>query len=129
MKILVADDDALIRRIVTLSLTKAGGHEVTCVADGTHAVASAAAVSPDAILMDLNMPEMNGLEALARLKQSEDTRHIPVVMLSAATENVDLDEALALGAAGWIAKPFDPGALSAKLAAILAGVLGHDTHR
>lgn len=122
LRILVVDDDAVIRKMAALSLTKAGGHQVTCVSDGARAAESALAENPDAILLDLRMPEVDGLEVLRRLKTETSTRQIPVVMLSAATEVSDVNEALALGAAGWIAKPFDPRTLGEQLTKVLLGI-------
>jgi CheY-like chemotaxis protein len=120
VKILVADDDPLIRRIATISLSRAGGHQVTCAPDGVRAVECAIADAPDAILLDLQLPaSADGLAALERLKGDDRTRHVPVVMLSASVSGSDRDRALALGATGWIAKPFDPGTLAAQLAAML----------
>ena len=83
MKVLVADDDATMLRIASLSLTKKGGHQVVCAADGAQAAAMAEADPPDLIILDGMMPVLDGPGVLLRLRQSDRTKDIPVIFLTA----------------------------------------------
>ena len=120
MRILVADDDATMRTIASLSLAKKGGHEVTCAADGAEAVALAEANPPDVILLDGMMPVLDGPGALLKLRANEKTRNIPVIFLSAAAEPAALSLYRSLKPAGIIAKPFNPLTLSDLVRKILS---------
>ena len=102
--ILHAEDDAETRRLYGTFLSRAG-FEVIEVANGREALDRAPLVAPDLILMDLAMPEMDGLEATRRLKADERTRHIPIVAMSAHGYRAHLREASAAGCDGYIVKP------------------------
>jgi len=119
MKILIADDDATMLKIASLSLTKKGGHEVSCAADGAQAVALAEANPPDLIILDGMMPVLDGPGALLKLRESERTRNIPVIFLSAASDAAALDLYRSLRPAGIIAKPFNPLTLPDQIRSIL----------
>jgi two-component system alkaline phosphatase synthesis response regulator PhoP len=110
-KILVADDDALTRQLVDLKLRKE--FSVTTAVDGNDALRLAEEVLPDLILLDLMMPGLDGLSVLKKLKLSPELRHIPVVMLTAKTNEQDIAAALDAGAAEYLVKPFNPGELMA----------------
>ena len=120
MKVLVADDDATMLRIASLSLTKKGGHQVVCAADGAQAAAMAEADPPDLIILDGMMPVLDGPGVLLRLRQSDRTKDIPVIFLSAASNPETLELYRSLRPAGIIAKPFSPMALSEMVRKILA---------
>jgi len=111
MKILVADDDATMLKIAAMSLTKKGGHQVVCAADGAQAAAMAEADPPDLILLDGMMPVLDGPGALLKLRQSDRTKDIPVIFLSAASDPEALELYRSLRPAGIITKPFNPLAL------------------
>jgi CheY-like chemotaxis protein len=113
MKLLLVDDEPDIRAIAMMALERVGGHEVTGVGSAAEAVAAVGTQRPDAILLDVMMPDVDGPAALARLRPLiGDT---PVIFLTAKQ---DAERLLALGAAGVIAKPFDPLALSSQVTAI-----------
>ncbi len=119
MKILVIDDDAVIRRISRLALGRVGGMEVVEASSGMEGIAMAAADPPDAILLDVMMPGPDGPETLGLLKADPRTAHIPVIFLTAKTREAEVDRLLALGVKGVLAKPFDPMFLAAEVKAIL----------
>lgn len=120
MKIILADDDAAMRTIASLSLTKKGGHSVICAADGAEAVRLAEADPPDLVILDGMMPVLDGPGALLKLRESARTKDIPVIFLSAASNPESLELYRSLRPAGIIAKPFAPLALSELVAKILA---------
>ena len=114
---LIIDDAPEIRRIAAFSLSRVGRMEVLEAAGGAEGLLRARAERPDAILLDLNMPEMDGPAVLAGLKADPTTAHIPVVLLSASA--LDEERVRALGAQGALAKPFEPLGLPAALRAAL----------
>jgi two-component system alkaline phosphatase synthesis response regulator PhoP len=116
--VLVVDDSALIRQVAQLGLAEPGWR-VTTVDSGAEAIEVAGRERPDAILLDVVMPDLDGPATLARLRSEEPTRDIPVVFLTAKAEDTDRRELEDLGAAGVIAKPFDPGELAGQVAQTL----------
>ena len=104
-KILVVDDSALMRRLLQQVL-QAAGYEVVCSADGQEGLDKVAAEKPDLVIMDRNMPKVDGMEALRVLRANPVTRSLPVLMASARLEPADAAEIQAAGANGLIPKPF-----------------------
>lgn len=119
MRILVADDDPTMLKIAALSLTKKGGHEVVCAADGAQAVALAEAAPPDLILLDGQMPVLDGPGVLLKLRGNDRTKNIPVIFLSGASDAAALDHYRSLNPAGIISKPFNPLTLPDQVRGIL----------
>ena len=117
--ILVVEDARDNRTIAELILQSAG-HTVVSVGDGASAVKVAASTHPDAILMDLSLPQLDGWEATRRLKANAATCDIPVIAFTAHTLPSDLDRALAAGCARVIAKPFEIDFFLAQIDALLA---------
>ncbi|GAB4254788.1 MAG: response regulator [Thermoleophilia bacterium] len=103
--IVVVDDDPDILNIVCMSL-EAMGHEVERATNGREAVDLVRATKPDLVLMDLMMPELNGYEATSALKADEETRHIPVLALTAKAMRGDEEKGRQAGVDGYITKPF-----------------------
>jgi CheY-like chemotaxis protein len=126
-KILVVDDDRDIAFGTGLRL-RAAGYETLMACDGVEGVASARENQPDVILLDVRMPRMDGLQALAELRRETTTKHIPVVMLSASMRDQQL--ALDRGARFFQSKPYQTGHLLAAVATALSEnshcVSGHD---
>jgi CheY-like chemotaxis protein len=120
-RVLHVEDDPDIREVVKMSLALDAGLTVISCSSGPDALAVAADWHPDVILMDAVMPVMDGSEMLAHLRESSRTASIPVVFMTARTQTSDVQHFLALGAAGVIAKPFDPLTLAASVRACLRG--------
>ncbi len=117
-KILIAEDERDIRDLIEFTL-KYAGHEVYKAANGAEAVELAPGVQPDLIMMDVRMPKMTGYEACRRLKEMDETRHIPVVFLSAKGQDVEMQTGMEAGAVEYILKPFAPDELTRRVAEIL----------
>ncbi|MEL7315270.1 MAG: response regulator, partial [Cyanobacteria bacterium J06559_3] len=103
--ILLVDDTLDNLRVLTALLNQRG-YKVRGVATGSAALMGAEAQPPDLILLDINMPEMNGYEVCQQLKQSPKTQHIPVIFISALNEVFDKVQAFAIGGVDYITKPF-----------------------
>ncbi len=119
MKVLIVDDEADIRRIAKLGLSRVGGMEVVEAANGAEALVRAKEDKPDAVLLDVMMPGLDGPSTLARLREDPATSGIPVVFLTAKAIAAELERLKVLGAAGVLTKPFDPMTLARELRAVL----------
>lgn len=118
-KILIAEDERDIRELIQFTLTYAG-HEVTAVANGEDAVKQAEVVLPDLILLDMRMPKMTGLEAIAALRASASpAKDTPVVFLSAKGIDEEHQQGVEVGAIDFIMKPFAPDDLNRRIGEIL----------
>ncbi len=106
-RILVADDDPVILRLIEVNLGLEG-FEVETAGRGEDALARARDGSPDLILLDVMMPGMSGWEVARRLKEDAKTADIPVVFLSARTQEEDRRRGRELGVVAYVTKPFDP---------------------
>jgi len=106
-RILVVDDEPHILKLVSFSLT-AKGFEVIEATDGLSAIEVAQTEQPDLILLDVMMPALDGYEACRRLKANPATAHIPVVMLSAKSQQAERTTGIDCGATDYICKPFTP---------------------
>jgi two-component system, cell cycle response regulator DivK len=93
--------------MLTLWFDVAGGYEILCAPDGAAGIAMATAELPDLILMDLNLPEIDGWEATLRLKADPATRDIPIIALTAHAMAGDREKALATGCDEFETKPID----------------------
>ena len=120
MKILLVDDEEDIRKVGHLSLTAVGKFEVVVAASATEGLALAATDRPDLILMDMMMPGMDGLAALAAIQASPELKSIPVLFVTARVQRDEIEHYLSLGAIGVIQKPFDPMTLPDEIRRILA---------
>jgi two-component system, OmpR family, response regulator len=114
-RILIVDDDPHIRQLLAFALGKAGF--ATCEAeDGEAALATIAEASPDLVVLDINMPRMNGLEVCRRLRGESD---VPILFLSSRDEEIDRVLGIELGADDYVVKPFSPREVTARITAIL----------
>ena len=116
--ILVVDDEEDLLELVRYNLVK-DGYRVSCVATGEEALAFVRRQPPDLLVLDLLLPSVDGLEVCRRLKGDSKTRDIPIVMLTAKSEESDMVAGLERGADDYIAKPFSPRVLSARIRALL----------
>lgn len=116
--ILVAEDQEHIRSLITYKL-KNSGYSVVAVADGVEALKKAQEIRPDLILLDVMMPLMTGFEVLARLKQHEQLKSIPVLLVTAQSQEDEVLRGLELGADDYITKPFSPNELAARVKTVL----------
>jgi len=116
--ILVVDDEEDLLELVRYNLTREG-YQVTCVASGEEALKAARRQPPDLIVLDLMLPAVDGLEICRRLKSESKTRDIPILMLTAKSEESDMVAGLERGADDYVAKPFSPRVLSARIKALL----------
>jgi CheY-like chemotaxis protein len=120
MRILVVDDDPAMLMVAALALENAGGFEVVQAQGGAEAIESARANRPDAILIDLIMPDVDGPDVLERLRAGHQTATIPVIINTAKDDPAEVRSLLARGAKGVIGKPFDPVELAGEIHRILA---------
>lgn len=121
MKVLIVDDNAVNRRVALGALARLSGAELVQAADGLEALARASSEQPDLILLDVNMPELDGPATFARLRSDPVTAHIPVVFFTACAES-DARWLESLGADGVLPKPIDPRALRAAVRAFVERV-------
>jgi two-component system cell cycle response regulator DivK len=118
-KILLIEDNELNRDMLSRRLRKRG-YEVVTAVDGETGITMAKAEAPALILMDLSLPGIDGLEATRRLKAAPETRHIPVVALTAHTMATDRDKALAAGCDDFDTKPIELPRLLEKIETMLS---------
>ena len=111
-KALLIDDDPDIRTIGRLSLAHVGGLEVTLAASGLEGIDLARSVRPDVILLDVMMPELDGPSTLQRLRADPVLASIPIIFMTAKVQPHEVARYEAMGAAGVIAKPFNPMTLA-----------------
>ena len=104
-KVLVIDDEWAIAKALCPRLSQCG-FDMTSAHDGPTGLMKAADICPDAILLDLRMPDMDGFEVFRRLRNDETLRHIPVIFLSANVQDTVKQEARAMGAADFFSKPY-----------------------
>ncbi|MCV2870915.1 response regulator transcription factor [Defluviimonas sp. WL0050] len=114
-KILVTDDDPQIREVLRIALERAG-YATVAASDGRAALASAATARPDLIVLDIGLPEMDGLEVCRRLRASSQ---VPILFLTARDDEIDRILGLELGADDYVTKPFSPREVVARIRAIL----------
>jgi two-component system response regulator MprA len=116
MRVLIVDDDRSLREALRRALTL-GGYETLSAATGQEALTQVADVSPDALVLDIGLPDLDGLEVCRRLRQSGN--RVPVLMLTARDAIEDRIDGLDAGADDYLVKPFDVGELKARLRALL----------
>lgn len=119
MRILLAEDDSNISMIAKITLERIGKHQVVLAANGKEALDCALKEKFDLILLDGMMPVMDGVTVLKNLKTT-DMASIPVIFLSAKSQESDIKEVLELGAIGYIQKPFEPKTLCEQIDLMLA---------
>jgi class 3 adenylate cyclase len=116
--LLLADDDKANRDLLRRRLEKMG-YRITACGDGREALKLASEATPDLVLLDMLMPIIDGREALALIKADPTLRHLPVIMISAFDQMEGVADCIELGAEDYLAKPFDPVLLRARIGAAL----------
>lgn len=116
--ILIIEDDATVAQLIRLYLVR-DGFEVLTATDGVDGLRLAQGRRPDLVLLDLNLPKMDGIEVCRRLKADQNFSHIPIVMVTARVDENDRLTGLDMGADDYIAKPFSPRELTARVRAVL----------
>jgi DNA-binding response OmpR family regulator len=115
MRILVIEDSDSIRHMIE-TLVRAGGHEVEAVSTGAKGIDSALMRPPEAILLDMHLPGgFDGVDVCRKLRESDETRRVPIIIISALTDDASKQRALDAGATAYYTKPFSPTALLKEL--------------
>ena len=114
-RILIADDDPHIRQLLAFALSKAGLEVEEC-SDGESAMQAVAARPPDLLVLDINMPGMNGLEVCRSIRA---TSNLPILFLSSRDDEIDRVLGMEIGADDYVTKPFSPREVVARIAAIM----------
>ena len=116
-RVLIVDDDPDIRKLVSYNLTQAG-FRVATAATGVAALEAVQGQPPDLIILDIMLPDLDGLEVCKKLRRQEKTRRIPIIMLTARTQEVDRVVGFELGADDYVMKPFSPRELVLRVKSI-----------
>ena len=122
-RILIVDDSSVMRKIVERSLRQAGLEivQVLEASNGAEALVVAQNNALDLILSDINMPVMDGLEFVRRLRNVENAKNVPVIMITTEAGESAVVQALSNGARGYIRKPFTPEQIKERIAPLLEG--------
>lgn len=112
-KVLIVDDEADVVRLLQFRFEKEGFETITAT-DGQTALSAVESETPDLVLLDIMMPLMDGMEVLRQIRSRRRTSKIPVIMLTAKTTSITVDEARQLWVSDYIMKPFDPEVLVRK---------------
>ena len=118
-KILVAEDAEDIRELLVFKL-RAAGYEVYDVGDGESAVALAKSILPDVVVLDWMMPRMNGLDVCVALRSDPDLHALPIMLLTAKGQEIDVERGFSAGVDDYVVKPFSPRELVHRIEALLA---------
>ena len=118
-RILIVDNEPSIREVAQISLETVAGWDVTIAGSGLEGIATAEREQPDAILLDVMMPDMDGLATFSRLQANPATSKIPVILLTAKVQSSDRQSYTELGIRSTIAKPFSPLELAQQIATTL----------
>lgn len=119
-RILIIDDEADIREATQICLEVTGEWQVLTASSGNEGLMKAATEKPDAILLDIMMPGMDGLATFQNLQENPDTQNIPIILLTAKAQSTEQREFSQLKVAAIITKPYDPFSLSNQLASALS---------
>ena len=104
--VLVVDDSTAVRQSVSYILEGAD-YEVVQATDGTDALKQLESITPDLVVTDVNMPNMDGIELTAKIRATDKHKFVPIVVLTTESQKSKMDEGKQAGATGWIVKPFN----------------------
>jgi DNA-binding response OmpR family regulator len=116
--VLAADDDQDILELIVFRLERSG-YTVVQAHDGAEALELAGSAKPDLAVLDVMMPKLDGFEVTRRLREDEATRKMPIILLTARSQEADIQRGFDAGADDYIRKPFSPQELRARVQAIL----------
>jgi DNA-binding response OmpR family regulator len=116
--VLVVDDDPVIQRLLSVNF-EMEGYQVIVAGNGAEGLEKARTAHPDVVVLDVMMPGMDGLEVAVTLKADPSTARIPVILLSAKAQEMDIRAGDATGADAYVTKPFDPFELLERVAALI----------
>lgn len=119
MRVVVADDDRDIRELMGFALSRAG-HQVSQATNGREALQAVSEDQPDAVLLDVTMPHMSGLEVCRVLRESPQHQRLPIVILTAHADSAAAEQARTAGATAYMAKPFALADLVTQLQSLVA---------
>jgi two-component system phosphate regulon response regulator PhoB len=117
-KILIVEDEKDIAELIAFNLEEEG-FEIVSASSGEEGLTKAVSEKPDLVLLDIMLPGINGLDVCRVMKSDDKTRHIPIMMLTARNDDVDIITGLEIGADDYVTKPFSPRVLTARIRAIL----------
>jgi two-component system phosphate regulon response regulator PhoB len=126
--ILIVDDEEDVLELVRYNLDK-NGYKTETVTTGEDALIKARSQAPDLLILDLMLPGIDGLEVCKKLKSDAKTQNIPIIMLTAKSDEADIVTGLELGADDYVAKPFSPKVLVARVRRILQRAAVHDLEK
>jgi two-component system cell cycle response regulator DivK len=121
-RIVFCEDQEQIRKVIELSM-RATGHTIEITTNGREGLAAIERLAPDLIVTDLAMPEMTGFALADAIRARALFRHIPIMFITASVQRGEVAAFKSHGAAGYLAKPFSPRDLRAKIDALLAGAV------
>jgi len=116
-KILVVDDEPDIQKVIMLRLRKTG-YDVLGAPNGAQTVEAAIKASPDLIILDFYLPDMNGDHVIKRLKENDDLKNIPIILMSATSKDVG-EKVIGYKVEGYLNKPFEPEDLVSSVKSII----------
>ena len=126
-RILLLGDELDILTVAGIALSKVGGFEVQCYSDSKKAIAEVEDCMPDLVILDMMMPNIDGMQTLAILRSMKLVAHVPVIFMTAKVQKNEIDSYLKSGASGVIQKPFDPMTLADQVREIWGRTgTGHD---
>ena len=114
LKVLVVEDEEDILEVIRYNLEQEGYEVISCM-DGLEGLEQARKLKPDLVLLDIMLPGMDGVEVCRNLKEGDSTRRIPIIMVTAKGEEIDIVLGLGVGADDYIPKPFEPRELLARI--------------
>lgn len=117
---IMAVDDQLVMRNLVKTVLEGDGHEVVLAEDGVEALELARTTVVDMVLSDINMPNMNGISLVSKLRRLPTYENTPIIMLTTESAEFKKDKAKRMGANGWLQKPFDPPRLLKAVRSTLA---------
>ena len=124
-RVLVVEDEKDFQSLI-ISTLKNGGYQVTLAGNGEQGLNSFESVRPDLVILDIQLPDIDGTEVCRRIKSDPKARTVPILMLTIQSQVQDIVKALKLGADDYMLKPFDPDVLLARIAGLLKRFQAHN---